>query len=155
MEIWKNINNYEGHYKVSNFGNVKSLKNNKEKLLKGVKDNFGYLMYVLCKDGKIKNIRGHILVAETFLNHKSNGYNLVIDHIDNNPSNNDVSNLRIISHRDNVSRGYKNKSSKYRGVCFHKNKKLWMASGKNNKYLGYFNTEIEAYTKILEYEKNM
>ena len=32
MEIWKDI--YEGDYQISNYGNVKSLKFGKEKLLK-------------------------------------------------------------------------------------------------------------------------
>lgn len=32
-EIYKDIEGYEGHYQVSNFGNVKSLKRGKEKIL--------------------------------------------------------------------------------------------------------------------------
>ena len=32
-EIWKDVKHYEGLYKVSNLGRVKSLKFNKEKLL--------------------------------------------------------------------------------------------------------------------------
>jgi len=33
-ELWKDVIGYEGHYKVSNLGNVKSIKFNKEKDLR-------------------------------------------------------------------------------------------------------------------------
>lgn len=48
MEIWKDIEGYEG-YKISNYGNVKSLKFGKEKILKPIKDKYGYLQVILCK----------------------------------------------------------------------------------------------------------
>lgn len=155
IEIWKDVIGYDGMYQISSYGNVKSFKNNGEKILKKVNDGYGYTVFGLCKNGISKNIRGHVLVAQAFLNHVPNKFVLVVDHIDGNPSNNNITNLQLISHRDNVSKGYKNKSSKFRGVCWHKTHKRWIASGINNKFIGYFNSEIEAYNSILNYEKEM
>ena len=42
IEDWKDIIGYEGLYQISNFGNVKTLKYNKSKLLKGAVNNYGY-----------------------------------------------------------------------------------------------------------------
>lgn len=43
IEIWKDIINYEGHYKISNYGNVKSVKKGKNKILKPQLHTEGYL----------------------------------------------------------------------------------------------------------------
>jgi len=72
-----------------------------------------------------------------------------IDHIDINPINNTIENLRIIDcsgNNRNREKG-KNCSSIYRGVCWNKKAKKWKASirieGKI-KHLGYFDDENEA-----------
>jgi mevalonate pyrophosphate decarboxylase len=64
METWKPIPNYEGLYEVSNLGNVKSLRFNKEKILKPSKNNNGYFFVGLCKNCKSKTRTIHQLVAE-------------------------------------------------------------------------------------------
>lgn len=47
----KTLNGYEGDYKISNLGNVKSFKHNsKGKLLKRGIDKDGYYQYILCKN---------------------------------------------------------------------------------------------------------
>ena len=51
MEIWKGIEGFDG-YQISNYGRVKSLKYGKEKILKGVKNSWGYLQVGLRKDKK-------------------------------------------------------------------------------------------------------
>lgn len=163
MEIWKNVIDFEGMYQVSNLGNVKSLnrlviQSNgkeiylKERILKKCYDAFGYACYQLSKNGKLKNYRGHVLVAMHFLNHKPNGFKLVVDHINNIPSDNRVENLRLLTSHENTYRGRLNLTSKYKGVCWHKGRKMWM-SYKNKKHIGYFNTEKEAYNSVLNYEK--
>ena len=56
-EVWKDIKGYEGYYKISNKGKVKSLKrkgNWKERILKPQKDMYGYLRVNLTKNGKAK-----------------------------------------------------------------------------------------------------
>jgi hypothetical protein len=105
-EIWKDVIEYEGLYQVSNFGNVKSLNYNrsgKEKLLKPGIGTTGYYNVFLSKNGKKKTFKVHQLVAICFLNHKPNGFNLVVNHIDNNPLNNHVSNLELVNQRYNSS----------------------------------------------------
>ena len=152
-EIYKNIKGYEGKYQVSNLGNVKSLNYNrsgKERILKPSKDGGGYYKVLLAKNGINKTSRIHQLVAIAFLNHKPDGYKIVVDHIDNNKLNNNTNNLQLISHRENLSKDKKGFSSKYTGVCWYKTSKKWLASitinGKQ-KHLGYFINELEASNK--------
>tara|TARA_R110002167_G_C12308801_1_gene617932 strand:- start:44 stop:547 length:504 start_codon:yes stop_codon:yes gene_type:complete len=146
MEIWKDVKGYEKHYKVSNLGRVKSVKFNKEKVLSKTKLSNGYLKVLLCKNGKSKTKTVHSLVAESFLNHKSNIY-IVVDHINNIKTDNNISNLQIISQRENSSKDRKNKYSNYTGVTFHKNDNKWQSSiviDGQQIYLGYFKSESRA-----------
>ena len=165
-EIWKDIEGYEGLYQVSNTGKVKALlkkrwikRNNsigirKEKILLYNKYNY-YPTVTLYKNGKHKGYTVHRLVAVAFLKHKPDGtYKTVVDHIDNNPLNNNEKNLQLMSQRDNVIKSInKSKtSSKYVGVHWSKESKKYIARIYKNgirEYLGIFNTEIEAYNAIL------
>lgn len=73
----------------------------------------------------------------------------VVDHIDNNPTNNRKNNLRICTQAENtrnraIKEGY---TSKYKGVCWAKNRNKWISYiGYENKsrHIGYFTNEIEA-----------
>jgi len=157
MEIWKEIKGYED-YEISSLGRIKSLarivyKTNgttqtyKEKILKPNNDGNGYLRVCLTKNGKARIERIHKLVAVAFLNHTPDGNKLVIDHIDNNPLNNKLGNLQVITHRENSSKDKKGGSSQYTGVCWHKYNKKWTAQVTINgkiKCLGYFKDEIKA-----------
>ena len=94
MEIWNDVIGYEGKYQVSNKGNIRSLnfhRSNKTKIMKGILDKDGYSRIMLYKDGKGTIYRVHRLVAEAFIPNP-NGFPCV-NHKDENPSNNDVTNL--------------------------------------------------------------
>jgi len=73
----------------------------------------------------------------------------VTDHKDRNKLNNKRNNLRFITNQQNImnSNKRKNTSSKYKGVCFVKAKKKWIAQISFNKKiyrLGCFANEKEA-----------
>lgn len=146
-EIWKNIESYEGLYQVSNLGRVKSLKYNKQRILKTPSDAYGYSVCNLSLNGKQKIFKVHKLVAIAFLNHTPNGHNMVVDHINNLKIDNRLENLQLISQRQNTSKDRKGCSSKYVGVYWKKRANKWcahiMIDGKQ-KHLGYFTNEIKA-----------
>jgi hypothetical protein len=86
-EVFKDIPNYEGMYQASNLGRVKSLKFNRERILKTLDNGKGYLFVGLSCEGKQKQKSVHQIMAITFLNHTPDGYNgLIVDHKDNDKS---------------------------------------------------------------------
>ena len=161
-EEFRSIPGYEGLYEVSNFGNVKSLGNDTSRKEKILRTNLtgsigrGYYGTILCKDGKNKNIKIHVLVAMAFLGHVPGGYKIVVDHIDNNRLNNHVSNLQLITQRENSSKDRKNGTSQYTGVVWYKSANKWKSQITINgklKHLGLFTSEeaaAEAYQNALK-----
>ena len=65
-EIWKDVIGYSGHYKVSNLGRIKSIKFNKEKIIKPVPGTRGYLTVGLFKNGECKKYLIHRLLPKHF-----------------------------------------------------------------------------------------
>lgn len=109
-EIFKDIEGYEGIYQVSNYGTIKSLGNNKtrkNKKLKLYKNIFGYLCVSLSKEGKNKVCKVHRLVAQAFIDNPNN-YKQV-NHIDEDKTNNHVSNLEWCTAKYNINYGTRNK----------------------------------------------
>jgi hypothetical protein len=146
MEIWKDIIGFENVYQVSNLGNVKSLHSKQAKQLKPTNHGDGYLSVTLYNNGfrKVKLI--HHLVAEAFLNHVTNGFKLVIDHINDNPSDNRLENLQIVTHRFNVCKTQNKYASKFKGA--YKSKDKWKSQIVINGqtiYLGTFDCELKAH----------
>lgn len=120
MEIWKDIEGFIGYYKISNLGNIKSVKrivnysDNRLRVYDSaiIKSHIcgrGYNVIRLTKDKSKKTFYTHQLVAMAFLNHKLNGNTIVVDHIDNNKNNNDLLNLRLLSNKENIMRYYNSK----------------------------------------------
>jgi len=152
MEVFKDIKGYEGLYKVSNRGRVKSFikwRGSNERILSSPLNSDGYPMVGLIKDGVRKSYKVHVLVAMEFLGHvpEGNVAGNVIDHIDFDRTNNNVDNLRIVSHRENCVRREKKYTSKYVGVSWDKFRSKWVARINANgkyKFLGRFKTEEEA-----------
>ena len=106
-EIWIDCKGYEGKYQVSNLGRVWSVRS--QKYLKGFADKDGYLgVHLTAKNGKRKIERIHRLVAIAFLDNPNNLP--VVNHKDENKTNNNVDNLEW------CSVGYNNIYSKGKAV---------------------------------------
>lgn len=152
-EYWKWIPGYEEMYAISTFGRVKSFWNGRERILKLLvraskkrlaKYGQNHLYVDLYKDGKAKHHSIHQLVATTHLpnpNHLPE-----VDHIDNDPTNNHVSNLRWCTRRGN---GW-NRSDHRSGqpcITWNKRDKKWQVyvriEGKKQ-YVGYFDKMEDA-----------
>jgi hypothetical protein len=152
-EIWRDVKGYEGYYKVSSFGNVISIPRNgtkKEASLRIPCNGRRYKHLNLAKNGVNKTRTIHILVAEAFLGYDSkNKLGLVVDHVDNNPHNNRLDNLQIVTHRVNASKDSIGESG-LTGVSWHKPLQKWRAQiciqGKKT-HLGYFDCKFLAHNK--------
>jgi len=160
-EVWKDIPGYEGFYQVSSMGRVKSLprllKNrynnflSKEKFLTPIKNSSGYLWVKLCVGGE-KSFAVHRLVMLAFVGESD----LVVNHLDLNKLNNRIDNLEYCTRRENVHHYEKSvkRASAYIGVSFDKTRGKWTAKMKikgKTINLGRYNTELEAYHTIKEY----
>jgi hypothetical protein len=89
------IPNYSGKYKIDKSSNVYSKA--KGRLLKPSKSVRGYMVLNLSK----KTRPLHQLMIESFVDADYKSKNLVVDHIDRNKNNNELSNLRLVSKKDN------------------------------------------------------
>lgn len=110
----KDIKGYEGLYRISNTGDVFRFDKNTNdwikmnKWLNNNEENNAYYCVTLYKYDEFgykhkKNKKIHILVAEAFLGEKpSEEYE--VDHIDENKLNNCITNLRWLTHADNIRR---------------------------------------------------
>lgn len=105
MEIWKDINGYEGYYQISNKGNVRSLDrfdgvhDRQETILKPNLKQNGYLQVGLRKHSTRKWIGVHRLVAIHFIENPDNKPQ--VNHIDGNKQNNNVENLEWVTAKEN------------------------------------------------------
>lgn len=116
-EVWKDIEGYEGLYQVSNTGQVKSLNYNQTGEIKVLKQGNakGYKRVGLFKNGKTKQYSVHRLVALAFI---SNPDDLpMVNHKDEDKTNNNVNNLEWCTHEYNMSYGTRNEriSKKHKG----------------------------------------
>ena len=171
-EVWKDIPGWEGLYQASSHGRIESLErmvlrsDGRQKkvngcILKAGLNSDGYYTVVLCKNAKMISFKVSVLVGMTFLNHKPDGTNkTVVDHKDNIKTNNYLSNLQLITNRENLIkfRLIGNYSSKYVGVYWHKRAKKWCSQIQINgkmKYLGLFVNEEEAHETYQNELKNV
>ena len=113
-EVWKDVVGFEGLYKVSDRGNVRSVERRDSigrkvggRIMKPIPNANGYIRVGLCKNGIRKNKRVHRLVAEAFI---PNPEKLPeVNHKDEIKTNNELSNLEWCTKEYNSNHGTRNK----------------------------------------------
>ena len=124
MEKWKDIVGFEPYYEVSDTGKIRSKKRVlkrasvwdytvKSKILKTCITGAGYQMAILSVNGKNHPMHIHKAVAMAFLNHTPERGKIVIDHIDHNRLNNNLTNLQVITTSENLKRSPKCGSNQF------------------------------------------
>jgi hypothetical protein len=115
VEVWRDIQEYEGLYQVSNHGRVRSLdrfvgyrggrlrKQMGRILSPGIHPQ-GYLRVSLQKQATVKQVFVHRLVAAAFL--KADKSLPVVNHINAIPNDNRVSNLEWCTQSHNVRHAF-------------------------------------------------
>jgi hypothetical protein len=147
-ETFKDIPGWSGLYKISNLGNVWSVKRNKP--LKPFPRGKGYLGIFLFRNGDRTVYYIHQLVYMTWIGPLTKDRKYSIDHIDSNKKNNSVKNLRLVTHRENCKlNGYliwgDKKTSRFTNVSKKGNK--WLASTHLNGkkvFIGMYDDEFSA-----------
>lgn len=146
IEIWKDIEGFEGVYQISNFGRLKSFKRIKNTgyILSNINKKGDYFSVVLTSIYKIRYVRIHILVAETFIPNPEN--KKYINHKDLNKQNNHIDNLEWCTARENIIHAMKHTNmtkamNHYNSIIRPKKIKQFNL---NNEFIAIFNNSIEA-----------
>ena len=112
-EVWRDVVEFEGFYKVSNRGDVYSVERRDVmgrkcggRTLKTLRGKDGYLRINLSKNGITKQYLIHRLVAQAFIPNQNNY--LEINHKDENKTNNRVENLEWCTRKYNMNYGTRN-----------------------------------------------
>ena len=103
----------------------------------GFQRDDGYLFIVLKWEG---TKRSYLLHRIAWFLHHGEWPTGLIDHIDRNPSNNRIANLRYCTHAQNAV----NVNRIQRGVNFYKRTGKWRAYLADGQHIGYFDTREEA-----------
>lgn len=101
QEEWRDVAGFENRYQVSNFGRVRSLRNNK-RIIKEKISTGGYCSVHLRDAAHNLSVYKsvHRLVAEAFI-YKADGASEV-NHVDGDKTNNHASNLEWCTHSENM-----------------------------------------------------
>ena len=97
-EVWRDIEGYESFYEISDRGRVKVCRNGV--YLKRTAGSGGYLSVSLSREGIKKTHSVHRLVAKAFIANAAGVR--TVNHIDEDPSNNCISNLEWCTDQYNI-----------------------------------------------------
>ncbi len=147
-ETWKPINGYE-NYEVSDSGNVRNTKTGKVLKNNVLNRGNGYHYVIIYANSKPKHMLIHRAVASAFLENPSD--KTEVDHIDRNPKNNHISNLRWASHAENMRNMSirSDNASGTPGISFSEEKQKWRVRIQG-KHIGYY-TDLEDAKTAREY----
>lgn len=108
MAVWREINNTDGRYEISERGELRAVKT--KKIIKLHPNRDGYFQYTAYTDGGRRPVLMiHRVVAEHFLTDWDN--NLTVNHKDSNKQNNHINNLEMITVSENNK--HRNRNNKY------------------------------------------
>ena len=177
-EVWKDVIDYEGLYRISNLGGVRSCNKIRYqynpnvsriisatltgKLMRSHPNKRGYLSIKLRKNGKCNFHSIHRLVAKAFIPNPENKPN--INHIDFNQLNNNKDNLEWCTQRENVQhaimhdrrntpKGEDNKSSKLKSDDIPIIRRMVGSGIPQNKVAQIYNVSAVTILKIYRREK--
>lgn len=103
-EIWKDVKGFEGLYKISSWGRVFSVRNNKLRSLKEDKD--GYKTVGLYFKSKQTGKLVHRLVLDHFIERPTPAHEC--NHKDGDRGNNKLSNLEWVTRSENIRHSFEN-----------------------------------------------
>lgn len=152
MEVWKDIEGYEGLYQVSNLGRVKRIVGegcSYERIIAPHTNQRLRRVYVmLSKGGKRKNFTIHRLVANAFIPNPNNLPE--VNHIDEDPSNNVVDNLEWCTKKYNINYGtaiYRIRKSNPQCIKCVVDGVVYDSLGEASRYIGCDKTRLWKYLK--------
>jgi hypothetical protein len=130
VEVWKDIEGYEGHYQISSFGRIKSMQRTrkskggtiarlKERILKQKTNKHGYLVIGLCFESKKYHHSVHKLVANAFISNCEQ--KPTVNHIDGDKQNNKTSNLEWATCSEQMRHAFANGLVQVRGSVKYDN----------------------------------
>jgi hypothetical protein len=107
------IPNYGGRYKINTYGDILSV--NRGKFIRPhISKSSGYTMCTFINEDGGKDVcYVHQLMAVSFIDKDYKSKGLVVDHIDRDKSNNDLTNLRVVTYSVNNE----NRDSKHYYYC--------------------------------------
>lgn len=106
VEEWKPITGYQGFYEISDHGRVARVDKGKRHEIKvQINPKNGYCYAHLCKNGKVKALRVHRIVAEHFIEKREEATQ--VNHKDGNKANNMYTNLEWTTPSENQTHRYR------------------------------------------------
>lgn len=142
--IWRDIQEFNGAYQVSDEGQVRNAKSGIVLCQKYAGSNIYYPIVVLCngskktRGDKPKYVRRYVhrLVASAFVPNPENKPE--VNHIDSNPLNNAAQNLEWVTHTENMRHAYKDgKASKRKKKVIRDDGVVYESLSKASAAIGY------------------
>lgn len=153
-EHWKDIDGFEGQYRISDKGRVWSIARlvreggktgtviTKDMILKTRKDEKGYVRVFLNEDGKTRWLPVHRLVAQAFIQNPENKPQ--VNHIDGDKTNNHASNLEWCTNSENQKHAYRIGLNYVTGRAGRKKVPVVMVDAETGRTLGRYESLNDA-----------